>query len=571
MAGKLSAVTWAVALPLLMTLVTVPGGAAAEDARQEHSASRSSSASAAKEEPVDPSTWVDHDGRPAPKPADREPNLVAHLFREAFTEQISHGLDIPDKILWLLQPLGVHPNREAANVNAWDEVPNSTWFTNRNHVHAVPPQVIRDGPFGAVRPETPWTVIDLKHGGVNAGFQIRDANGKRWVIKLDLPGFPQLSSGADVAVSRLIWAAGFNFSHDEAVTFRRDDLKLQTEVAQAHNDPPVSESELEAVLKRGEREQGGRYYATASLYLPGERIGPIKSRSRRHDDRNDWYTHPNRRELRGLYVLFSWLNYWDVKEQQSLDMFEPPHATSGHVNHFLLDAGASLGASAEGPKNSRRGFEQRLDFGWIGMRLLTLGFIQEPWRRAQQQTGIPSVGNFEGAVFEPPKWRPLQYVEPFRKMTDADAYWGAKLVASFSDAQIRAAIDAAGYEDPRAPAYLFEILRLRRDKVARYWFDQVAPLDFFQVDGEVLRFRDLAVDIGLTAPRSYEVEVVSSDPKAPMQVAHLSRSELSIAGLTPGVSELHAKIKITGSRAEPARVDLARSDSGWVVRRVRHT
>jgi hypothetical protein len=155
-------------------------------------------------------------------------------------------------------------------------------------------------------------------------------------------------------------------------------------------------------------------------------------------------------------------------------------------------------------------------------------------------------------------------------MTDADAYWGAKLVASFSDAQIRAAIEAAGYEDPRAPAYLFEILRLRRDKVARYWFDQVAPLDFFQVEGDVLRFRDLAVDVGLAAPRAYDVEIESPHANAPIQSTHLTRSELTVAGLTENASELHVKFKVAGSNAAPARVDLARSGAGWVVRRVRH-
>src|SRR5262249_7194296 len=103
--------------------------------------------------------------------------------------------------------------------------------------------------------------------------------------------------------------------------------------------------------------------------------------------------------------------------------------------------------------------------------------------------------------------RPLLPYQPFRERTQRDEYWGAKLVASFSDAQIAAAIDAAGYEDPRAQPFLLRTLIERRNKVMRYWFERVAPLDFFAIEAGELTFRDLAVDRGLEAPRAYEVRV----------------------------------------------------------------
>ena len=103
--------------------------------------------------PINQATPVDHDARPVPAPKERDPNLPAHLYREAIIEELSRIFDIPDKIIWALGPLGVEPNREAANVNAMDEVPNSTWFTNRNHIRSVPPSVIRKGPKDGLRPE----------------------------------------------------------------------------------------------------------------------------------------------------------------------------------------------------------------------------------------------------------------------------------------------------------------------------------------------------------------------------------------------------------------------------------
>ena len=171
-------------------------------------------------QPVRHSTWVDHDGRPIPKPEEANPSHLGHLVRESFVEQISHLFDIPDKIIWAMKPFGVRKVPAAANVNAFDEVGNSTWFTNRNHVRALSLEEIRQGPFGPAHPTPPYTIKSVKKRGFNPGFNIKDGAGKRWVVKLDRAGFPQISSGAGAVSSRLVWAAGYNISHDEAFTFR---------------------------------------------------------------------------------------------------------------------------------------------------------------------------------------------------------------------------------------------------------------------------------------------------------------------------------------------------------------
>ncbi len=526
-----------------------------------------SSQDAASEAPTDPATWVDHDARPIPKPVGRERSLYGHIFREAVIEPLNQAFDIPDKILGLLGPFGVESNQQAANVNAHDEVPNSTWFTNRNHLRSISLAEIRAGAFGDIRPEKPWTITDIKRSGVIPGFQIKDAKDRRWLIKLDPPGHPQLGSGASIVSSRLVWAAGYNISHDEAVSFRREDLRLGIK-----EESSVTESYIDSLCQRGASGTDGRFYAAASLFLPGKPIDPIDFRGKRPDDANDWYTHKNRRELRGLYVVYAWLNNWDVKDHQSLDMFTTPDDdTLGHVTHNLLDVGASLGAAGRGAKKLRYGFEQRIDYSWMARRLVTLGFAVEPWRRAQQETGIPSVGNFESERFEPEEWRPLQLVQPFREMTERDAYWGAKLVASFSDEQIGAASDAVGYEDPRARAFLLRTLADRRDKVARYWFNRVAPLDFFHVANGALCFHDLARDIGIEEAREYEVHIeASGSGKTIERKLRVTGTEVPLAELGTGASKLSLTLSIAGLEAEPVRVELTRSNAGWIVARVRH-
>src|SRR4051812_28887941 len=179
-----------------------------------------SSAKDARKAGIEEGTWVDHDGRPIRPPRTRKVNLYAYMFRQALVEPISHAFDIPDKLLYVSAPLGISRKREAANVNAYDEVPNSTWFTNRNHVRWVSPEEIRTGPFEGVVPAKPWTVSDVKAEGYNVGFQIKDAEGKKWLVKLDPKGYPQLGSGAGTVVSRLVWAAGYNIALYQTVNFR---------------------------------------------------------------------------------------------------------------------------------------------------------------------------------------------------------------------------------------------------------------------------------------------------------------------------------------------------------------
>jgi len=291
----------------------------------------------------------------------------------------------------------------------------------------------------------------------------------------------------------------------------------------------------------------------------------------RPGDSNDWYTHVNRRALRGLFVVCSWLNSWDTKDQQFLDMFVETRDSLGHVEHYILDSGSSFGAGAAGPKTAWAGYEHTVDLKWIAQRFMTLGFVEEPWRRARQKTGIPSVGLYESAVYKPQDFRPLVQQPAARAMTDRDGYWGAKIVASFSDEQIAAAVDAAKYDDPRATEFLVRNLIVRRDKIARYWFARVAPLDFFHVEDGALRFHDLAVDIGLEPARGYDVEVESSGGRgAKDRRVHLNNALLPLTAPANGVSRLSLTISIRGDGAQPAFVDLTWKNSTWIVTRVRH-
>jgi len=518
---------------------------------------------------ISDTTWVDHDGQPIPRPPDWEPDFYGHLFHDAIAEPLSHAFDVPDKLLALADALGAHSKREAVNVNAFDEVPNSTWFTNRNHVRAVPVSQLLLGPDSTLLPEKPWTIKHPKKGGTTPGFEIKDAAGRKWLVKLDWVGYPQLSSGADMIARTLLHAAGYNVPHNEPVRFRREDLVIDPRLLRPGKGERLTEANLDSMLARGAVTEQGEYWATSSLFLPGHALGSLSMSRRRPGDLNDWYSHTGRRELRGLYVVSSWLNFWDTKDANFLDMFDSTGtgAGRGYVKHYILDPGSSLGATADGKKRLQDGYEAAIDLGWNARRFLTLGFAVEPWRRAHQETDVPSVGRLESSVFRPDKFAPGVPDPAFREMTDRDAYWGAKIVASFSDAQIRAAVDAAHYEDPRAPPILVQNLIERRNKIARYWFGKVAPLDFFEVRGGALHFHDLAVDMGLNAARHYSACIEFG--RGQRRIVPLASPDLALQGLE-GSAAFSIELSVDGDRAKPAHVDIARRGAEWVVTGVRH-
>jgi hypothetical protein len=105
-------------------------------------------------------------------------------------------------------------------------------------------------------------------------------------------------------------------------------------------------------------------------------------------------------------------------------------------------------------------------------------------------------------------------------MTLRDAFWGAKIVMGFSDEDLKAIVDAAQMSNPEAEAHLLDILTARRDKIGRYWFDRINPLDRFRLTAPpaeevastasgggvgsawILRFDDLAVAGGLASADS---------------------------------------------------------------------
>ena len=63
-----------------------------------------------------------------------------------------------------------------------------------------------------------------------------------------------------------------------------------------------------------------------------------------------------------------------------------------------------------------------------------------------------------------------------------DEFWAARRVMAFTDEMIAAAVRTGAYSDPRAAAYLTEVLIARRDAIGRAYLPAITPLAEFAFD-----------------------------------------------------------------------------------------
>lgn len=263
---------------------------------------------------------------------------------------------------------------------------------------------------------------------------------------------------------------------------------------------PFTREKLEEILAGVNRNPDGSIRCLASLLLPDVR-GPFSFNGRRGDDANDWCDHEHRRELRALYVFCSLVNHWDIKDENSMDIYDEDDGRR-FVRHFLLDFGSTLGSAGHSAQDSVSGYANKADGRDMLVSFFTLGLKKWQWEDAKPYE-YPSVGYFESEIFHPAKWDPIYPIPAFENMTDRDAFWAAKIVMSFRDDDLGAIIDAGRLSDPEARDYLLQTLIARRDKIGRYWFSKVNPLDRFEFaqseDGITIDFEDLSVLYGLEA------------------------------------------------------------------------
>jgi hypothetical protein len=403
------------------------------------------------------------------------------------------------------------PATPSLGVNTLGEVPDSSWFTNR------PPLTVEELKKGARvhgGPQPPFTLVAAKTEGVTPGFRIKDGRGLTYFIKVDPATNPEMATSADVMGALFLYAAGYNVPENYILLAHREDFRLSekaTITALSGKKHPMNRSQLEKILDAVPVEADGQTRLMASLSISGRIIGPFRYEFVRSDDPNDLIAHDRRRDLRGLDVLFAWLNHTDTKGDNSLDSVIGKEADARIVHH-LLDFGDSFGSDSDIAKDPRHGQEF-----WLPMsreqanRAMTLGFVPTSWEKAKYPHHLPAAGNFTTTGFDPLTWKPNYPNPAFLETTPQDAYWGAKRVMSFSNEDIRAIVEEGQFSDPAVTDYITKILIARRDLIGKAGFSQVAPLENLAVADGRLRFTDLGQKYGLLSSSIYSYSWFSFD------------------------------------------------------------
>ena len=451
--------------------------------------------------------WVDPDvGSIARKPAAGTIGFYAGVSDNTVLRPISRALTLPLP-------------RRATNVNSLDEVPNSSWFTNRIGVYPMTPDEVARGACGATAPldpaRGPWIISSAKPDGSHPGFVIKAPDGYRYLLKFDGAFMSQRATSADVVGSKIYHAAGFFTPCNEIVYFPEEILQLGATAKRKDSyghDVALTASDVQGILTAGWRTSDGLVRASASRYLAGEPLGPFRYEGVRPDDPNDVIPHEMRRELRGSMLLAGWIHHWDALDGNTLDMVVDERGRRS-VRHHILDWGDALGDVWTW--NWRR-FNPRVGIGQSGYfdldlaltDLFTLGLRPRPWYHPSQPPQPETFGYFDGQSFSPSDWRGTYGNPAFKEMTPGDALWAVRIIARFTDEHVAAIVARAHIDDPVAARYLTDTLTKRRDRILQDYLTRFTPLDRFVLSRPVpmkpqaLCFEDLALATGVAASQS---------------------------------------------------------------------
>lgn len=205
-------------------------------------------------------------------------------------------------------------------VAAWEPAPSSAAGTLAA-TRSVPPAALWRDPGDASaldifygsggkknQPVGAFTFVKEDRGGSCPKFEIVDARGVRWKVKLGEEG------RSETAATRLLWAAGY---------FTDDDYYL----------PELRVRRLPALRR-------GRQFVSAGGIVRGTRL----ERNVQWQRTNwSWFSNPLEatRELNGLRVMMALLNNWDLKKVNNA-IYKVPE---GAARYLVTDLGATFGRS----------------------------------------------------------------------------------------------------------------------------------------------------------------------------------------------------------------------------------
>lgn len=338
---------------------------------------------------------------------------------------------------------------ESVNANNFDEVADSSWFTNRigrtsrfENNFKTPPSL-----------RGKWSVIAVDESKKVEDFVIQDSVKNNYVIKIDSdPDW--LVSGGEMLGALILSAVGYNVTENYV-------LEMDARIL----DKPILPA--------------GTYHVLAVRVPPGETLGSFEFQGKRKDDLNDRMPHEYRRELCAMRVFASLLNNKGISTQNTLDVYQ-----DGHVTHYfsnLLGPLANMRSEflSGTTQNEGRTIDALFSFGFYNPHLTSADTMVKEYK-----------GVLSSDTFQPKKWKPDKQNLAFKYMSYRDAFWAAKILQQFTNDDIRTIVAMSGYRDAKTGERIANEMIIRRDKIVSYWFQKMNPLDNFRLTSG-LEFDDL--------------------------------------------------------------------------------
>jgi len=160
---------------------------------------------------------------------------------------------------------GTSVNIPALNVNTIDEVPDSSWFTNRTANGLPARDALARGPDTLPTLDiSGWPVAEGKGEGATPGFRVRGPDGDLYQLKFDPVDNPEMATSAEVIGTAFYHAFGYNVVEMYLVEFDGSNYTMlpgATISFQGVKKRPLLRKDIDGVLEISARLPNGRYRA----------------------------------------------------------------------------------------------------------------------------------------------------------------------------------------------------------------------------------------------------------------------------------------------------------------------
>lgn len=269
-------------------------------------------------------------------------------------------------------------------------------------------------------PAPPFTFIEEDKSGESPKFEVRDARGIRWKVKLG----PEAQS--ETVATRLVWSVGY-FA-EEAYYFNW------------------------TVIDKLPRLSRGREFVGHEGIVSGARFEPRREGVKRGPEW-DWNDNPFKgtRELSGLKVLMILLNNFDARApNNSILYIKDSRGGDAEARYVVTDLGATLGkADGLGGKRTKNNLKDFLSTRFV------MG-IEDGAVEFDFDTRPTNLGAI--SVLYPPYYRgEVKKEKAMRGIPVEHARWIGGLLSQLTDEQLRDAFRAANYDKPKMEGYVRSI------------------------------------------------------------------------------------------------------------------